>query len=347
MILSISVLRVMISVIFIRILHDHHTRGTNIMKLQQLEYFVTVSKCGSLGKAAAQLYTSQPNVSKVIHSLESELGHPLFERTTRGLRLNGYGKSIYEYAVSIIKDAEMITQVCTENISGTFNVSTYQSTTLARLLVQLYKAHPELRIEHRQGNVEEVVGNVENSISELGIIYISRKYKQALLNILTQKKLEFFELGTARACITVGPKSPLYHRTRIPYSELAGLHFVRGIQDYFSENDFSRNNIGIAAADALQTDVFTNCNLMVSYLLEETDLADFGINLVYPDNSDSHRLHHYKTIEVAGTESAMVLGYITEKDRGLSDTAAEFIRLIRTLLDDRACGQSISETSSL
>lgn len=317
------------------------------MKLQQLEYFIAVSQCGSLGKAAARLYTSQPNVSKVIHTLEAELGHPLFERTTRGLRLNSYGKSIYEYADNILKNAEMINNACTQNVSGTFHISTYQSTTLARLLVQLYKNHPELRIEHRQGNVEEVTGNVENGVSELGIIYISRKYKQALLNILAQKKLAFFELGTARACITVGPRSPLYNRTRIPYSELAGLHFVRGIRDYFSENDFSSSNIGITASDALQTDVYTNCNQMVSYLLEETELADFGINLVYPGDPDHDRPYSYKTIEVAGTESTMVLGYITEKDRGLSDTAAEFVRMIRTLFNSKKETQSISETSSL
>ena len=159
------------------------------MKLQQLEYFIAVSRFGSLGKAAAQLYTSQPNVSKVIHTLETELGHPLFERTTRGLRLNSYGKAIYEYASNILKNAEMITSACSDEKPDIFNVSTYQSTTLARLLVQLYKSHKGLRIEHRQGTVEEVTGNVENGVSELGIIYISRKYKQALLNILAQSRI--------------------------------------------------------------------------------------------------------------------------------------------------------------
>ncbi len=301
------------------------------MKLQQLEYFIAVSRFGSLGKAAAQLYTSQPNVSKVIHTLEIELGHPLFERTTRGLRLNSYGKAIFEYANNILKNAEMITNACSDEKPDIFNVSTYQSTTLARLLVRLYTKRPGLRIEHRQGTVEEVTGNVENGISELGIIYISRKYKQALLNILAQKKLDFHELGTARACISVGPKSPLFHRNKIPYSELSGLHFVRGIQDYFSENDFSSDNIGLAASDALQTDVFTNCNQMVSYLLDETELVDFGINLIYPYKDNEAPEYRYKTIEVAGTESTMVLGYIAEKERVLSDAAMEFIRLIQEI----------------
>ncbi len=303
------------------------------MKLQQLEYFIAVSKYGSLGKAAAKLYTSQPNVSKVIHTLETELGHPLFERTTRGLRLNSYGKSIYEYASDILKNAELITGACSDSSYPSFHVSTYQSNTLARLLVQLYKQIPDLHIEHRQGNVEEVIGNVENGVSELGIIYISRKYKQALLNILTQKRMEFHELGTARASISVGPRSPLYNRDTIPYSDLAGLRFVRGIQDYFSEDSFTSDTIGIAATDALQAVVSTNNNQMVSYLVHETDLVYLSIDLCY--DLEMIQQEGYKILQVTGSESAMVLGYISQKDYGLSAASRQFIDLVRHLFSPR------------
>ncbi len=44
------------------------------MELKQLEFFMAACDCGSLGKAAARLYTTQPNVSKVIHQLEQHLG---------------------------------------------------------------------------------------------------------------------------------------------------------------------------------------------------------------------------------------------------------------------------------
>jgi DNA-binding transcriptional LysR family regulator len=79
------------------------------MELKQLKFFMVASDCGSLSKAATKLYTSQPNVSKVIKSLEKELGSPLFERTSRGLRLTPYGKSIYGYAENVLKNAIRIT----------------------------------------------------------------------------------------------------------------------------------------------------------------------------------------------------------------------------------------------
>ncbi|MGO3522430.1 MAG: LysR family transcriptional regulator, partial [Leuconostoc mesenteroides] len=50
-----------------------------------------------MSKAAAKLFTTQPNVSRVIKLFEQELGSPLFERTSKGLKLTAYGKSIYSY----------------------------------------------------------------------------------------------------------------------------------------------------------------------------------------------------------------------------------------------------------
>ena len=49
------------------------------MELKQLEYFMVACEKGSFNQAAECLYTSQPNVSKVIGMLEQELGRALFE----------------------------------------------------------------------------------------------------------------------------------------------------------------------------------------------------------------------------------------------------------------------------
>ena len=43
------------------------------MELRQLEYFMITCEKGSFNQAAECLYTTQPNVSKVISSLEKEM----------------------------------------------------------------------------------------------------------------------------------------------------------------------------------------------------------------------------------------------------------------------------------
>ncbi len=63
------------------------------MEIKQLEYFLAVCERGSFNKAADCLYTTQPNVSKVINNLEQELGRELFKRTYKGIELTPYGKT--------------------------------------------------------------------------------------------------------------------------------------------------------------------------------------------------------------------------------------------------------------
>ena len=56
-----------------------------IMELKQLEYFMVTCEKGSFNKAAECLYTTQPNVSKVISSLEKELVEKYHGVTAEGL----------------------------------------------------------------------------------------------------------------------------------------------------------------------------------------------------------------------------------------------------------------------
>lgn len=58
--------------------------------------FVAVAEARSFRKAAARLEVSPAAVSKAIASLEAELGHPLFTRTTRAVGLTRQGEAFYE-----------------------------------------------------------------------------------------------------------------------------------------------------------------------------------------------------------------------------------------------------------
>ncbi|MBR5510379.1 MAG: LysR family transcriptional regulator [Lachnospiraceae bacterium] len=78
------------------------------MELKQLQYFVACAELGSFSKAADELYTTQPNVSKIIKSLEEELGFELFERQKRGIQLTEKGQLIYEQAYKAIENINQL-----------------------------------------------------------------------------------------------------------------------------------------------------------------------------------------------------------------------------------------------
>ena len=78
------------------------------MQLSQLMYFVTVAEQGSINKAAEKLFVTQPNLSKAIGNLESELKVRIFDRTNKGVILTEDGKKLYEYARTILNQMELI-----------------------------------------------------------------------------------------------------------------------------------------------------------------------------------------------------------------------------------------------
>ena len=60
-------------------------------KLRALEYFVAAAEEGSFSAAARRLQVSAMAVSKLVGSLEAQLGTSLFERHARGLSVTGGG----------------------------------------------------------------------------------------------------------------------------------------------------------------------------------------------------------------------------------------------------------------
>ena len=72
------------------------------MNLLHLQYAVEIARTGSVTRAAENLYTSQPNMSRAVRELESDLGIRIFERTTRGIYLTKEGEEFIWYARAIL-----------------------------------------------------------------------------------------------------------------------------------------------------------------------------------------------------------------------------------------------------
>lgn len=65
-----------------------------MVNLELYKVFYTVARCGSLTKAAEELYISQPAVSQAIKQLETQLGTPLFNRMHKGMELSKQGGEV-------------------------------------------------------------------------------------------------------------------------------------------------------------------------------------------------------------------------------------------------------------
>ena len=74
---------------------------TKWINYNHLYYFWMVARQGGVGRAAEELMVSQPTVSTQLRELETALGHRLFDRVGRGLRLTEPGRVALNYANEI------------------------------------------------------------------------------------------------------------------------------------------------------------------------------------------------------------------------------------------------------
>ena len=76
------------------------------MELRQFRYFIKIADLGSFSKASRALHIAQPALSQQIALMEAELGHQLFLRESRGVRLTEPGRAMYSHAQRLLRQVE-------------------------------------------------------------------------------------------------------------------------------------------------------------------------------------------------------------------------------------------------
>ncbi|MEH6647398.1 hydrogen peroxide-inducible genes activator [Sulfitobacter sp.] len=79
--------------------------------LKQLRYFEAVARQGHFGRAAEMCAISQPALSAQIATLETAIGHQLFERNARQVRLTAFGEQFAARARDILRGAEALSDM--------------------------------------------------------------------------------------------------------------------------------------------------------------------------------------------------------------------------------------------
>ena len=83
-----------------------------------LYYFWMVGRHGGVVRAAEELMVSQPTVSNQLKELETALGHPLFDRVGRGLRMTEAGRVAFTYANEIFSLGQEMLNALEHHSSG-------------------------------------------------------------------------------------------------------------------------------------------------------------------------------------------------------------------------------------
>ena len=144
------------AVCYIEVEHASHVgneRSESRMQLNQLSNFLITAKLGSITKAAASVYITQPAMTKNIAALEKELGVSLFNRESKNVTVSAVGQQLLPHVQTIINEIDRIKIIC-ERLRDDKQRITFTASVIALYITELAssfkKIRPEIDIVHQR-----------------------------------------------------------------------------------------------------------------------------------------------------------------------------------------------------
>lgn len=188
----------------------------------RLKVFYTVAKRLSFTKASAELFMTQPAVTKHVHELEEEYKIKLFERLGNKITLTNAGELLLkqsERIFEIYRDIDFELNALTRKRSGALRLGA--STTLSQyiippLLAGFHQRFKEVKVSLLNGNTEQVEKLLLKKDIELGIIEGRSK----------DPSIKYTEFLKDELVLVCSSKNPLSKKEELMPADLKKLSFI-------------------------------------------------------------------------------------------------------------------------
>jgi DNA-binding transcriptional LysR family regulator len=174
--------------------------------LEQLRVFTAVADAGSFSATAVRLGRSQPVVSYMIGTLESQLGFALFERGKRKPVLTERGSAVLAHArrLCLLSDQLAATaENLRRGLENELSIATdlfFPTDRLARLLHEMAQQHPSVAVSVRSEPLGGVLDRVMQRDCALGICVLTMDWPDGI---------EARDFGTIEFLPVAAPTHPL------------------------------------------------------------------------------------------------------------------------------------------
>lgn len=146
------------------------------MKFKEVDAFRAVMRSGSMTAAAAELYTSQPNVSRLIGQLETSTGLVLFTRSAGRLAPTEEGLAFLRevdrafVGLGALKDAARNIRQFGKGRLRIATVPSLAMTVLPLVLQKFHADHPDVTVAMDTGSTQLVADWVGGRVCDLGLV---------------------------------------------------------------------------------------------------------------------------------------------------------------------------------
>lgn len=292
------------------------------MTILQLKYVLAIAGSSSIREAAGKLFISQPALSAAIRELEEELGIKLFKRTNKGITLSEPGREFLTYAKQAVSQYELIEDryIAKNRDKKHFSVSMQHYVFAVHAFVNTVKQFDSDRYVYsvHETRTDEVLSNVRDLTSEIGIIAYSKSNKNIFKKLFKEYNLEFYPLMVKNTFAYVWKDHPLADRAEISLEELREYPCVSF--DQSSDNDFylSEEALGNYEFDKL---IKSNDRATSSEIMAKLNGYSIGTGIM----TESVTLKDgFVTIKLR-EEDPLTIGYIMRKNHELSDIGKRYI----------------------
>jgi LysR family transcriptional regulator, transcriptional activator of nhaA len=212
------------------------------INFHHLFYFWTVATEGSVTAAGRRLGLAQPSVSAQVRKLEEALGADLFEKQGRGRLLTDMGRDVLRHAEQVFGSAQNLVDFLNgrrldDASSIAVGIPDVMSRLVAhRLMAPLYLRQPQLSIECRGSNFEDLLSDL--AISRFDVV-LSHAPMASHLRI----KAFNHKLGESELTVFAPPAIAARCGTNFPESldglpillPVAGTELRRSLDQWFDE----------------------------------------------------------------------------------------------------------------
>ena len=299
------------------------------MTLQQLKYVLAIADKGSINEAAKSLFISQPSLSNSIKELEQELQITIFVRTNRGMTLTNDGYEFIGYARQVIQQYEILEEKYIEDkyAKKHFCISTQHYGFATNAFISLIQKYGGDKYEFsiRETKTFEIIDDVKNLRSEIGIIYLSNYNKSVLQKIIRESNLKFLSLIKAKPHIFISENHPLASKKIVTLEDLDEypcLSFEQGTYNsfYFSEEILSTRSVKKSIKISDRAAIFDFMVGLNGYTISSG---------MYP----AYFLNGRKITSIPlDVDEVINIGVIVHKDITLSHLGEVYLQMLKSLL---------------
>jgi len=286
----------------------------------RLEVFYTVAKRLSFTKAAAELFITQPAVTKHIHELEEQYNAKLFERKGNHISLTEAGGLLLIHAEKVFelyRNVEFEINTLNKRREGLLRLGA--STTIAQyiaapLLARFRNKFPDVQLSLVTGNTEQVEKALLAREIEMGIIEGYSK----------NTEISYHEFLKDEIVLVCSSKHPLANRNSLNADDLKNIRFVlreRG-SGTLEVIDHALKKAGINYSEFIVEIRLGNTESIKSYLLNAPAMAFLSIHAIV----DEVKRGELKIIDVENLsiERSFYLINLQGKITGLADLFFHF-----------------------